>query len=94
MKEDNIFFNRRGPIEIISKMLHTIHISDEGFIQKTHVMYYSNLNWRQLELYLDYLETKGMIEKKIYKGKEHYCITRFGVDALKLLNTVKELFIE
>lgn len=94
MKENNIFFNRRGPIEIISHILTTIHISDEGFIQKTHIMYYSNLNWKQLEIYLNYLEKKRMIERKMHRGKEHYRITRCGVDALKLLNNVKELFIE
>jgi predicted transcriptional regulator len=66
---------RRGKLEIYLDVLDGI-----GHHEKmTHVMYYTNLNWRVLIKYVAHLMAKGLIQKR---GKHHY-LTEEGRIALQ-----------
>ena len=51
---------------------------------KTHIMYRANLSHRQLEKYLTFLETNGMLERLLDEdGVLKYRVTQRGIDFLK-----------
>jgi len=51
---------------------------------KTHIMYRANLSHRQLEKYLSFLETNGMLEQALDDdGVIKFRVTQKGVDFLK-----------
>jgi len=51
---------------------------------KTHIMYRANLSHRQLEKYLSFLETNGMLEQLLdVDGVMKFHVTQKGVDFLK-----------
>jgi len=51
---------------------------------KTHIMYRANLSHRQLEKYLSFLETKGMLEQLLdVDGVMKFHVTQKGIDFLK-----------
>ncbi|MGA3406243.1 MAG: winged helix-turn-helix domain-containing protein [Candidatus Bathyarchaeia archaeon] len=51
---------------------------------KTHIMYRANLSHRQLEKYLTFLETNGMLERLLDEdGVLKYLVTQRGIDFLK-----------
>ena len=87
-------FVRRGPLEIIFKILDSIGGEESGKLSRTHIMYMSNLNWNQLKIYLSYMRDKDLIDKTVYQGKEYYVITYHGVQMLNLLRTINNLLIE
>jgi len=51
---------------------------------KTHIMYRANLSHRQLEKYLTFLETNGMLERLLDEdGVLKYRVTQKGIEFLK-----------
>lgn len=50
---------------------------------KTHIMYKANLSHRQLEKYLHFLETKGMITRRLEENVTVFQVTEKGGDFLK-----------
>ena len=51
---------------------------------KTHIMYRANLSHRQLEKYLSFLETNGMLEQALDEdGVIKFHVTQKGIDFLK-----------
>ena len=51
---------------------------------KTHIMYRANLSHRQLEKYLAFLETNGMLERLLDEdGVLKYRVTQKGIEFLK-----------
>jgi predicted transcriptional regulator len=51
---------------------------------KTHIMYRANLSHRQLEKYLSFLETNGMLERVLDEDAiMKYRVTQKGVEFLK-----------
>lgn len=51
---------------------------------KTHIMYRANLSHRQLEKYLSFLETSGMLQQVLDEdGIMKFHVTQKGVDFLK-----------
>jgi len=51
---------------------------------KTHIMYRANLSHRQLEKYLSFLETNGMLEQLMdVDGVMKFHVTQKGVDFLR-----------
>lgn len=71
----------RTRIEILAKMLQVA--SNQTL--KTHIMYRANLSHRQLERYLTYLETTGMLERVLdeFEGVTRFRVTQKGLDFLK-----------
>ena len=52
---------------------------------KTHIMYRANLSHRQLEKYLSFLETSGMLGQELdpMDGVMKFRVTQKGIDFLK-----------
>jgi predicted transcriptional regulator len=50
---------------------------------KTHIMYKANLSFRQLERYLTFLETNGMLARSFDDNTLMFQITAKGVEFLK-----------
>jgi len=52
---------------------------------KTHIMYRANLSHRQLEKYLSFLETNGMLGQELdpMDGVMKFRVTQKGIDFLK-----------
>jgi len=88
MTKHNVNIGRRGPMEIIYNILY--HINDNGpkGISKTHIMYSSNLNWKQLEDYLNHLIVRGLIKKDGPDGNIKYFLTEKGYEVLHRFNNL------
>jgi predicted transcriptional regulator len=71
----------RTRIEILANILQVA----SNRTLKTHIMYRANLSHRQLERYLAYLETNGMLEEVLDEsdGVTKFRITQKGLDFLK-----------
>ena len=63
---------QRSFLEIANSILDTCQTG----ALKTHVMYRCNLNSRQVEDYLQYLDRRGLIEKRyVTEGARNYYVT-------------------
>ena len=89
--ESGLLNKKRGPIEIIENILTIIKDYDPSMC-KTHIMYLSNLNWKQLTAYIDFLEKRELIRIiRNNNGKEVYHITDKGIEFLKACDYIKRL---
>jgi predicted transcriptional regulator len=50
---------------------------------KTHIMYKANLSYRQLERYLNFLETNGMLARTLEDNILMFQVTKKGIEYLK-----------
>jgi len=66
---------RRDQISIITKILETAR---EG-TRKTQIMYRANLSFSQLNEYITFLISNGLIRQTTVKGKEVYVATARGL---------------
>ena len=57
--EDESRFSHRGRVDIIANILRE---AAKG-AKKTHIMYRSNLSFRQLQTYLDFLLDRGLLRR-------------------------------
>ncbi len=80
---------KRTRIDIIGDMLESI-VNKGGSIKPTHLMYKSNLAHGQMQLYLEELVSKELVEK-IKKGDYDYItITNKGYEFAHKLKEMKE----
>jgi len=91
MRSNIIRIKKRGPIEIIFNILESIYKSDTDGIGKTSIMYSSNLNWKQLEEYMNYLLDVGLIEERCLNGSSKFFLTRKGFSAIEHFNKLFDL---
>ena len=76
---------RRGRIEIIASILQA---AKEGAI-KTRLMYQSNLDFRGIDKYLDFLISKKFLDKKD-SGKTTYRTSQKGLEFLETYGKLHE----
>ena len=70
---------KRNKLDIISDMLAMIR-EKGGRIKPTHLMYKANLSHKQLKLYLQELEEKGLLKKSEQDERQMIEITKKGMD--------------
>ncbi len=80
---------RRGRIEIISSILTA---AKDGVI-KTRLMYQSNLDFRGLDKYLDFLVSKKFLERSD-SGKTMYKTTQKGLEFLQTYGKLEDSLYE
>ena len=79
---------KRDTIEIIAKIL----IEAETGLNKTRIIYNSNLNYQQLQLYLKILLMKKLLARKVDKdGKEKFVTTTKGNNFVKDFQALKTM---
>jgi len=76
---------RRGFLEIAESILRNV---SKG-CRKTHIMYAANLNWKQLNRYLSFLEEKNFIRYR--DSTEEYELTKKGAELLKVCESLRRL---
>lgn len=76
-------------MDIISDMLKIIR-AREGRIKPTHLMYKANLSHMQMNMYLEELIGKGLVEKKNSGKINEIIITKKGNDFLVKYLQMKE----
>ena len=76
---------RRSPIDIIAVIIIAVR---SGNRKRTHIMYEANLNWSQLNAYLDYMKEKGLID---YNDDGSVSITNKGITFLELYQKLVQI---
>ena len=76
-------------MDIINDML-SIMKERGGKIKPTHLMYKANLSHKQMNLYLDELMRKKLVEKKIDGKKSMIFLTKTGEDFIIKYNQLRE----
>lgn len=79
---------KRGRLDIIQDMLIAIQRKG-GEIKPTHLMYKSNLSYKQMNTYLEELYEKGFVEKEQRKEKEIIIIKERGYAFLSKLQEMR-----
>jgi len=80
---------KRGRLDIIEDMLLAIQRKG-GEIKPTHLMYKSNLSYKQMMSYLDELTKKDFVERIKRGGKDFIIIKDRGHEFLTKLSEMKE----
>lgn len=80
---------KRGRLDIIEDMLVAIQ-KKGGEIKPTHLMYKSNLSYKQMNLYLEELIGKEFVERQKRKDKEVIVIKERGHQFLSKLKEMKD----
>ena len=79
---------RRSDIEIIADML---KVGETG-AGKTEIMYSANMSYRQIQKYLGYLISQGLIDQiKMDNPSVTYRVTDSGLKLLQLVDSLKEI---
>ena len=79
---------RRDKLEIIEDLLSA---ADKQYgVNKTFLVYQTNLNFNRLENFLPYLLEKGLIEKVSEQGQK-FVTTIKGREFLRQINSMKKL---
>ena len=87
-EEKNQLGKRRDKMEIIEDLLTA---ADKPYgVNKTFLVYQTNLNFNRLENFLPYLLEKGLIEKEEEHGQK-YVTTIKGREFLRQLKSMKKL---
>ncbi len=82
--------NRRGEIEILSDIL---EMARDG-AKKTELLYQVNLSYSQLQKYLSFLITKGLLEEKELASRGNhrlYTVSDKGIELLENLNQIRSI---
>jgi len=81
LEEARAISSNRTRMEILASVL---DVAQGGTI-KTHIMYKANLSHRQLEKYLGFLKTKGLLEEvpESCETGRFYRVTEKGIQFLK-----------
>jgi predicted transcriptional regulator len=72
-------FVKRGRLEIIYEILS----ASRKPTQKTRILYGCNLSYDQLQKYLKYLDSHGLLSSNNNKGKEQFQTTEKGAEFIK-----------
>ncbi|MFO7711520.1 MAG: winged helix-turn-helix domain-containing protein [Candidatus Woesearchaeota archaeon] len=80
---------KRSRTDIIYDMLIAIQRKG-GYIKPTHLMYKANLSHKQMNLYLDELMERSVIEKVKDKKNEYITITEKGTHFLNKIREMRE----
>ena len=79
---------RRSDLEIIADML---KVGENG-AGKTEIMYSANMSYSQIQKYLGYLMSQGLINKmKMGNPSVTYQVTDSGLKLLELVSSIKEM---
>ncbi|HZW54800.1 MAG TPA: winged helix-turn-helix domain-containing protein [Nitrososphaerales archaeon] len=61
--------------------------------KKTHLMYKSNLSFKQLDLYLSSLLENGLVEERFDEEEGRtYCVTRAGMNFIEIFERLEAFF--
>lgn len=74
------------------EILYDIVSASKSSARKTHLMYKSNLSFKQLRLYLDFLVYRGLVQEKFdlqEEGAKVYTATPKGLEFLRLFEDLK-----
>ncbi len=75
------------------EILYDIIASAKTPARKTHLMYKSNLSFKQLDLYLEYILENGLLEERVDdEGSRMYCLTNRGNEFLGLFEHMQTFF--
>lgn len=78
---------RRSPMEMVCDILEVL---SEGPTKPTHILYRANMSWKVLSSYLDFLTTRGMVEREEQEGKRSiYRLTQKGRSILELYDGLR-----
>jgi len=90
--EQNVIgWGNRGWVEIIDMIL---EICEKGAL-KTHIMYKCNLNSKQMDHYLNFLENQRLIEmdkREPYAKRPLYITTGLGQKYIRAYKQIEKLF--
>jgi predicted transcriptional regulator len=74
------------------EILYDIVSASKESARKTHLMYKSNLSFKQLRLYLDFLLYRGLVEEKNAleeEGGRTYAATPKGIEFMRLFEDLQ-----
>ncbi len=75
------------------EILYDIVASAKSAAKKTHLMYKSNLSFKQLDLYLGYILQNGLLEERLDEdGGRFYCLTNKGNEFMGLFEHLQTFF--
>jgi predicted transcriptional regulator len=80
---------KRGRLEIIHDILLAIQ-NRNGRIKPTHLLYKSNLSYQRMNIYLDELMKKGLIDKDFDDKNKFYILTDKGYRFIVEFNRIRE----
>lgn len=80
---------KRGRLEIIHDILLSIQ-KKNGRIKPTHLLYKSNLSYQRMNLYLEELMGKGLVEKDFDDKNKFYVLTDRGYKFLAEFQRIRE----
>jgi predicted transcriptional regulator len=80
---------KRGRLEIIHDILLAIQ-KKNGRIKPTHLLYKSNLSYQRMNLYLEELIGKGLVEKDFDDSNKFYVLTERGYKFLAEFQRIRE----
>jgi predicted transcriptional regulator len=87
-EEKDLLGKRRDKLEIIEDLLSA---ADKQYgVNKTFLVYQTNLNFNRLENFLPYLLDRGLIERVNEQGQK-FVTTNKGREFLRQLNSMKKL---
>lgn len=79
LEHQEAIVSNRSRVEILASIL---NVAGHGTL-KTHIMYKANLSHRQLEKYLAFLESNGMLHETVNEmGTRVYQVTDKGIEFL------------
>jgi predicted transcriptional regulator len=81
LEEETPITSNRTRVEILASVL---DVAQHGAL-KTHIMYKANLSHKQLEKYLGFLKTRGLLEEvpESAESARFYRVTEKGIQFLK-----------
>ncbi len=80
---------RRSPMEMVCDILAVV---SGGPTKPTHILYKANMSWKVLSSYLDFLTTKGMLDREEQENgkRSTYTLTVKGRQILRLYEGLRE----
>jgi len=87
--QGNKEFVHRTRLEIIFSILSMCRANSSA--RKTRIMYKSNLSYSQLQRYLAFLVSIGLLEKEKVEGADFFKLTKKGDEFLKEYQQIKRL---
>jgi len=80
---------KRGRLEIIHDILLAVQRRN-GRIKPTHLLYKSNLSYQRMNIYVDELIKKGLMEKDFDDKNKFFILTDNGYEFLSQFKRIRE----